>query len=125
MPFEQPTLQLGDSGAEVMRLQEDLTAVGCFTDEADGSFGESTAGAVMQFQEAVGLFTDGVVNQDTWSILEGPEATIEDSIDLSDFPAMALAASHASDPDLTAYLSELGIAAVGGEAEPQSGEGEV
>ena len=76
--FDQPILQLGDSGEAVMRLQEDLTAVGCFSDVASGSFEQSTQDAVVLFQSTVGLAADGVVNDDTWSVLEGPEATVED-----------------------------------------------
>lgn len=109
MPFDQPTLQFGDSGPEVTRLQEDLTAVGCFSDVADGSFGQSTTDAVVLFQSALGLVADGVVNQDTWSVLEGPEATVEDSIDISDLPGLTLAVSHASDGNVDAYLADLGI----------------
>src|SRR5262245_52607301 len=109
MPFHQPILQFGDSGSEVTRLQEDLTAVGCFSDVADGSFGQSTFDAVVLFQSTVGLKVDGVVNEDTWSVPEGPEGTVENSIDTTDLPSLTLAVSHASDEDLNAYLADLGI----------------
>ena len=109
MPFDQPILQSGDSGPEVTRLQEDLIAVGCFADIADGSFGQSTVDAVALFQSTVGLEADGVVNEDTWSVLEGPEATVDDSIDIADLPGLTLAVSHASDKDVNAYLADLGI----------------
>jgi peptidoglycan hydrolase-like protein with peptidoglycan-binding domain len=47
MPFNQPILQLGDSGEEVTRHQENLRAVGCFSNEADSSFGQPTLDAVV------------------------------------------------------------------------------
>ena len=109
MPFNQPVVQLGDAGDEVARLQEDLIAVGCFSDAADGSFGQSTADAVLLFQEAVGLVANGIVDEATWAILEGPEASEERSIDISDLPGLTLAASHASDESADAYLAELGV----------------
>ena len=109
MPFDRPDLQLGDSGKAVTRLQEDLVAVGCFADEPDGEFGQPTMDAVIQFQEGVGLTADGVVNADTWAVLEGPEATVDQSIDLKEFPSLALAMSHGSDETLDDYLAEFGI----------------
>ncbi|OXM68465.1 peptidoglycan-binding domain-containing protein [Amycolatopsis vastitatis] len=113
MPFDQPDLQIGDSGPAVARLQEDLTVVGCFADAVDGSFGQTTMDAVMQLQANVGLSVDGVVSADTWAVMEGPEATVEDSIDLADFPAISLAANHGAEGDLEAYLADLGITSVG------------
>ncbi|TGV23162.1 peptidoglycan-binding protein, partial [bacterium M00.F.Ca.ET.168.01.1.1] len=91
------------------RLQEDLIAVGCFSEVADGSFGQSTVDAVMLFQEAVGLVASGIVDEATWSVLEGPEASEERSIDISDLPGLTLAASHASDESADAYLADLGV----------------
>jgi peptidoglycan hydrolase-like protein with peptidoglycan-binding domain len=109
MPSNRPILRLGDSGPEVTSLQEDLKAVNCFAGVADGSFGQSTMDAVVLFQSMVGLIADGVVNEGTWSVLEGPEASVEDSIDIADFPGLALAVRHASDADVKAYLVDLGI----------------
>ena len=109
MPFPQPVLQLDDSGAEVTRLQEDLVAVGCFVDLADGSFGQSTLDAVLLFQELVGVTTSGVVDESTWSVLEGPEASVEGVVDISDLAGVNLAASHAADASADAYLSEIGV----------------
>jgi peptidoglycan hydrolase-like protein with peptidoglycan-binding domain len=124
VPFNQPILQFGDSGPEVTRLQEDLIAVGCFSDVADGSFAQSTFDAVVLFQSAVGLPTDGVVGQDTWSVLEGPEATVEDPIDVSDLTSLNLAVAHASDPNLDDYLAELGIPSEDEQGPDENGNGQ-
>jgi hypothetical protein len=109
VPISQPTLQFGDSGPDVTRIQEDLAAVGCFSDIPDGSFGQRTMDAVILFQSTVGLIADGVVNEDTWSALEGPEASVEGLIDIADLPGLALVVSHASDETVDAYLADLGI----------------
>ena len=67
--------------------------------------------AVVLFQSTVGLNADGVVNEDTWSVLEGPVASVEASIDIADFPGLALVVRHASDENVNAYLADLGISA--------------
>ena len=109
MSFDQPYLLLGDSGEAVTRLQEDLTAVGCYFDVADGYFGEATQSAVTIFQEALGVAATGVVGSDTWGLLEGPDATENQSIDLIDFPALSMALNQGESPDVDTYLAALDI----------------
>src|SRR5215212_4951301 len=104
MPFDKPTLRLGDTGPMVVRLQEDLVAVACPPGAMDGVFGADTANGVTQFQSAVGLVADGIAGPDTWSVLEGPDPTVEQSIELADFPALALALRHGTDGAVDAYL---------------------
>jgi Putative peptidoglycan binding domain len=62
---EDVTLQSGDSGDEVMRLQEALAALGYDVGEADGAFGPSTEEAVRQFQADSGITADGVAGPQT------------------------------------------------------------
>ena len=112
MPLDQPTLQQGDTGDAVARLQEDLATVGYFMDAVDGVFGDATVAAVMQFQADNGLTADGVVGPDAWFALEGPVPTVENSFELAEFPSLARVLGHASDQDANGYLAELGIAPV-------------
>ena len=60
------TLKNGDSGDEVMRLQEALVALGYdIGGEPDGSFGPATEEAVEKFQADSGLPADGVAGPQT------------------------------------------------------------
>jgi hypothetical protein len=61
-------LNLGDQGADVIVLQERLTAVGLPV-TADGVYGQETADAVMAFQEREQLTVDGVVGSETGEAL--------------------------------------------------------
>lgn len=66
-----PTLRKGDSGPDVIRLQQllvdrgfDLGASG-----ADGKFGEKTRAAVLAFQRSAGIQADGIAGDQTWAAL--------------------------------------------------------
>lgn len=62
-------LTLGSQGAAVTQLQQDLTALGWYSNNIDGSFGPKTQDAVMSFQTSQGLKADGVVGQITKAAL--------------------------------------------------------
>ena len=68
---ENPTLKMGDVGADVKRMQEALLSKGYDLGKygADGDFGPGTDSAVRAFQKAKGLETDGVVGPKTWAAL--------------------------------------------------------
>jgi hypothetical protein len=55
----------GDTGAEVTQVQQALTTIGFNPGAADGNFGAQTEQAVIAFQKANGLTTDGVVGPAT------------------------------------------------------------
>ena len=57
-------IKLGDEGAEVRRLQNDLGV------KVDGVFGDDTDKAVRAFQKKHELVVDGVVGRATWEALE-------------------------------------------------------
>jgi peptidoglycan hydrolase-like protein with peptidoglycan-binding domain len=116
MPLDQPTLQEGDSGDAVARLQDDLITVGYLEQDADpsGQFGSATAAAVIQAQTDCGLDPNGVVDADTWFAIEGPTPTAESSFDLAEFPSLARVVAHAQDQDIDGYLADLGIAGLDG-----------
>jgi hypothetical protein len=62
------TIKKGSTGADVKLLQEKLNQKG-FSLVADGSFGEKTHLAVVQFQKNANLGADGVVGPKTWAVL--------------------------------------------------------
>jgi metacaspase-1 len=64
-----PTLRQGDSGEHVRYLQERLIEHG-YSLEADGAFGPFTASIVRTFQRENSLTPDGIVGQQTWTVLE-------------------------------------------------------
>lgn len=59
------TLHNGSQGADVQRLQGDLTRLGYNPGAIDGNFAEKTEKAVMQFQQDHNLKVDGVVGPQT------------------------------------------------------------
>lgn len=61
-------LQRGSKGAEVLSLQNQLTAAG-FPVKQDGVFGPKTEEAVKKYQEKNHLAKDGKVADQTWSCL--------------------------------------------------------
>lgn len=59
-PYE--TLQSGDSGSDVMRLQERLVELGYLDDEADGRFGAKTSDAIRAAQKDFGMTETGIAD---------------------------------------------------------------
>jgi putative chitinase len=57
------TLQEGDQGADVRRLQKRLKEVGFDPGIADGEFGAGTASALRAFQASEGLLPDAVAGK--------------------------------------------------------------
>lgn len=62
-------LQEGDTGPQVAKLQEQLTEAGYSTEGIDGVFGPLTQNAVVSFQKAHNLPSDGLVGSMTWNAL--------------------------------------------------------
>jgi peptidoglycan hydrolase-like protein with peptidoglycan-binding domain len=58
-------LRIGDSGPEVLALQQRLSELGYWLGQPDGSFGFLTQQAVWAFQKAAGLSRDGEVGAAT------------------------------------------------------------
>lgn len=70
-PVQAPTstLKPGDTGEQVKLLQQALTSLGFSPGKVDGSYGPSTKQAVMNFQKAHGLSTDGILGPNTLAAL--------------------------------------------------------
>ena len=62
-------LQQGDTGAEVSDLQNQLTAIGCYSGPITGTFGALTTEAVIACQQRNGLSPDGIVGPATEAVL--------------------------------------------------------
>jgi peptidoglycan hydrolase-like protein with peptidoglycan-binding domain len=65
----QPTVDQGDSGDVVRRLQRAIRRTPDPGLVVDGIFGPATETAVKQFQQGAGLTVDGIVGPATWAAL--------------------------------------------------------
>ena len=65
---------LGSQGAEVLQIQQLLSALQLYAGPADGSYGGGTEAAVRAFQQSSGLTADGQVGPQTWAALFGGAA---------------------------------------------------
>lgn len=63
-------LKLNSRGEDVRTLQENLALLGYRPGKADGVFGEKTEDAVILFQEAEGLYADGIAGPQTLQALD-------------------------------------------------------
>ncbi len=69
------TLRQGDTGNEVKALQQRLIQLNYLSGNADGNFGNGTQTALVAFQKANGLTSDGVAGPSTLSKLYSAAAT--------------------------------------------------
>lgn len=63
-------LKTGSVGEEVEEVQSLLYQLDYLAELPDGFYGEKTKGAVIEFQESLGLTADGVVGEKTWEALK-------------------------------------------------------
>lgn len=98
---EYGTLQVGDKGDEVRRLQEELARYGYYEGDIDGVYGNQTRRAVEEFQYQHGLSADGMAGRITLTVLyesgqvrlspsaatPAPSATSSLSVALTEAPA--------------------------------------
>ena len=73
-PTAVPPLHNGSKGERVWQLQERLKELGYYYGEVDGQFGQGTKEAVIAFQAKNGLDTDGMVGEETLSLLNSDNA---------------------------------------------------
>lgn len=66
----QHMLKIGDKGKQVKRMQHWLNVHGYKAGEEDGFFGEKTRDAVIQFQGAKKIVTDGMIGSQTQLTME-------------------------------------------------------
>ena len=72
-------LAIGSVGAQVKQVQSMLALMGYYSGPVDGTYGQSTADAVGQFQRETGLNADGVVGPLTWQRLLPSLTTLEET----------------------------------------------
>ncbi|HUW64479.1 MAG TPA: spore cortex-lytic enzyme [Spirochaetia bacterium] len=115
----QPALYWGSQGDWVYALQQRLYNWGYYKGPVDGSFGNSTSHAVVDFQLNNGLIPDGIVGTTTWQNLAlGIAQPAAAAAAAPAAPAVSANVSDQSNVNLLAHL-------IGGEAEDQPFEGKV
>lgn len=63
------SLKVGSSGSSVTKLQKRLTALGFYSGDITGYFGEQTKAALIKFQKAAGVTANGVATTATTKVL--------------------------------------------------------
>ena len=66
--------ELGDSGSDVVKLQQALECLGYFNGAIDGKFGAETQAAVKRFQSKRGMKADGIAGSSTIRVIFGESA---------------------------------------------------
>lgn len=104
-----PLLQRGDEGPSVSALQLALAALGFDVGAVDGVFADTTAKALLLFQESQGVVTSGAADDDTWAALGSQPFDPSEKVQVNaeEFPSIARAILLGADID--AYLEDLGI----------------
>lgn len=76
----QPTVQQGDTGEAVRRVQRALRRTPNLSIVVDGIFGPATHAGVVGFQQGSGLVPDGIVGPLTWAALPdgGPMPVLQE-----------------------------------------------
>jgi len=74
-------LQLGSSGPEVERVQQQLRERGFDSDDVNGQFGPGTDAALRAFQRSVSLPADGLAGPNTIAALTTPSVTSNVTLD--------------------------------------------
>ncbi|BAZ89667.1 peptidoglycan-binding domain 1 protein [Raphidiopsis curvata NIES-932] len=67
--INRPILKIGSQGESVSELQATLALLDFYSGPVDGVYRDSTAKAVSQFKQVVGLAPDGIVDTITWQKL--------------------------------------------------------
>lgn len=71
--------QKGDTGSDVVKIQQALECLGYYSGSIDGVYGESTVAAVKKFQSKRGLKSDGIAGAGTIRVLFGSTASTSTS----------------------------------------------
>ena len=81
LPAYRQTLQSGDTGEEVLRVQRRLYVLGYLFDTPDGTYGELTEQAVRSFQRRNGILSTGVADERTQVKLFGESPQLLEAVE--------------------------------------------
>ena len=80
-PVYRCTVQRGDTGAEVERVQRRLTVLDYFYDDINGEFGEATFQALRTYQKRSGLQETGIADEETQQLLFSGSAIAAEQVE--------------------------------------------
>ncbi len=89
-PVAYTTLQIGDRGEDVKKLQRRLTELGYLNDKIDGIFGQNTKKAVERFQYYNDLTQDGKAGKNTLTKLYESKNVVTAPPDITPNPTVTL-----------------------------------
>lgn len=89
-PIAYTTLQIGDRGEDVKKLQRRLTELGYLNDKIDGIFGQNTKKAVERFQYYNDLTQDGKAGKNTLTKLYESKNVVTAPPDITPNPTVTL-----------------------------------
>ena len=87
-------LRRGCHGEDVLALQKQLKEKGYYSGDLDGDFGPMTEAAVKAFQQANGLYVDGIVGPITRGVLQAKEEPAEEPENVIKSARVALQAGY-------------------------------
>ena len=71
--------EMGDSGADVVKIQQALEYLGYYEGAIDGDYGKATVAAVKAFQSKRGMKADGIAGESTIRVIFGESAASSSS----------------------------------------------
>ncbi|HEY9653396.1 MAG TPA: peptidoglycan-binding protein, partial [Coleofasciculaceae cyanobacterium] len=98
VPESTVTLQKGDRSTQVSTLQKKLQAAGYFNGPITGYYGSLTQGAVMKFQAAKGLTTNGIADSSTLNAIASSNPVESSTGEVPDDPSIAPQQAVPDDP---------------------------
>lgn len=102
--------KIGSVGDEVSKIQERLFSLGYYSGNIDGIYGTKTRNAVVAFQEANGLSSDGIAGKNTLAALGITEGGGNSDFSSSDTELLAHIISGEARGE--SYLGQLAVGAV-------------
>ncbi len=102
-----PTIQMGDTGSAVIILQSKLKDLGYYFASITGSFDNYTKNAVIQFQQDHQLTPSGVVDQETWNVLNSLTASPEIIAEINTRPVLRLGSTGPYVTEVQTVLTSL------------------
>lgn len=97
-PESAVVLQKGDRNSQVSTLQKKLQAAGYFSGPITGYYGSLTQAAVMKFQAAKGLSTNGIADSSTLNAIASSHPAESTTSEVPDDPSMAPQKAVPDDP---------------------------
>lgn len=105
LPMWRPFSAGMDDGPDVLQLEQNLAALGYFDREPDTEFAASTADAIEEWQEALGLQETGSIEPGRIVFAAGPQRIAAQKASIGDPAGGAVVSVSGTEKRVTAYLA--------------------